>query len=63
LLSDFWPHGEVTQRYGVFNAKLGRPDRAIFLVDKQGVVRWAKRYEPGILPDNAEVLQALDQLT
>ncbi len=62
LVSDFWPHGQVAQAYGVFNSQLGRSDRAIFVVDKQGIVRWKKRYEPGVLPDNAELLAELKKL-
>jgi peroxiredoxin len=41
LLSDFWPHGEVTQRYGVFDETKGRPRRSSYVVDKRGLVRWA----------------------
>ena len=41
LLSDFWPHGEVTQRYGVFDETKGRPRRSSYVVDKHGLVRWA----------------------
>lgn len=62
LVADFWPHGEVAQKYGVFNPKLGRPDRSIFIVDKQGIIRWVKLYEPGILPDNADLLAELRKL-
>ncbi len=62
MLSDFWPHGDVAQKYGVFNQKLGRSDRAIFVVDKQGFLQWSKHYEPGVLPDNAEVLAELRKL-
>jgi len=40
LLSDFWPHGEAAATYGVFNAKLGRPDRSTFIIDRAGVLRW-----------------------
>lgn len=39
LLSDFWPHGEVSATYGVFNVKLGCPDRSTFIIDRAGVVR------------------------
>lgn len=39
LLSDFWPHGEVAQAYGVFNAERGTAVRASFLLDAGGVVR------------------------
>ncbi len=41
LLSDFWPHGEVARDYGVFNEERGTPDRSTFIVDKEGVLRWA----------------------
>ena len=41
LLSDFWPHGEVTQRYDVFDDAKGRPRRSSYVVDKHGLVRWA----------------------
>jgi peroxiredoxin len=47
LLSDFWPHGEVAQRYGVFNEKTGFANRGTFLVDKDGIVRFAEMYGPG----------------
>jgi alkyl hydroperoxide reductase subunit AhpC len=63
LVADFWPHGEVSKRYGVFSEKLGRSERAIFVVDKQGVLRWIKRCEPGVLPDNGELLAELRKLT
>jgi alkyl hydroperoxide reductase subunit AhpC len=62
LVSDFWPHGQTAQAYGVFNSQFGRSERAIFVVDMQGVVRWKKLYEPGVLPDNAELLAELEKL-
>ena len=36
LLSDFHPHGEVAQKYGVFRPREGFSERAIFVIDKQG---------------------------
>jgi peroxiredoxin (alkyl hydroperoxide reductase subunit C) len=39
VLSDFWPHGEVTTRYGAFNRKTGAADRETFVVDASGIVR------------------------
>ena len=47
LLSDFWPHGEVAQAYGVFLADKGLAVRGTFLVDKSGVVRFAEVNGPG----------------
>lgn len=55
LLADFFPHGEVTRRYGLWNPDRGLGRRAIFIIDRAGIVRWAKVYERG-LPDNEELL-------
>ncbi|WP_129839778.1 peroxiredoxin [Streptomyces sp. RFCAC02] len=40
LLSDFWPHGEVSRAYGVFDEEKGCAVRGTFIVDKEGLVRW-----------------------
>ncbi|QKW49677.1 peroxiredoxin [Streptomyces buecherae] len=40
LLSDFWPHGEVSRAYGVFDGEKGCAVRGTFVIDKEGVVRW-----------------------
>lgn len=47
LLADFWPHGEVAQRYGVFNETAGIANRGTFLVDTDGIVRFAEMNQPG----------------
>ena len=47
LLADFWPHGAVAQAYGVFNAERGFANRGTFLIDKDGVVRFAEMISPG----------------
>jgi peroxiredoxin len=39
VLSDFWPHGEVTRRYGAFNEETGSARRNTFVLDGDGVVR------------------------
>ena len=62
LLSDFHPHGEVAQKYGVFRAKDGISERAVFVVDKQGKVAWSKVYQIPELPSNDDVFQALQGL-
>ncbi|MEU7030658.1 peroxiredoxin [Streptomyces sp. SBR177] len=41
LLSDFWPHGEVSRAYGVFDEAKGCAVRGTFLVDRTGTVRWS----------------------
>jgi mycoredoxin-dependent peroxiredoxin len=47
LLSDFWPHGQVAQAYGVFNEEAGLANRGTFLIDTSGVIRYAEVNAPG----------------
>lgn len=47
LLADFWPHGEVAQRYGAFNDEAGFANRGTYLVDKDGIVRYTELNSPG----------------
>jgi len=47
LLSDFWPHGAVARDYGVLNEKTGAAVRGTFLVDADGMIRFAERLGPG----------------
>ena len=47
LLSDFWPHGETAKAYGVFFEKAGMATRGTFLVDLEGIVRFAEVNGPG----------------
>lgn len=62
LLSDSYPHGEVAQKYGVFRDKDGISERAVFLIDKQGRIRWSKVYDIPELPKNEELLKELANL-
>ena len=39
--SDFWPHGEASKAYGVFNEETGAPRRGTFLIDREGTVIWS----------------------
>jgi peroxiredoxin len=62
LLSDFHPHGEVAQKYGVFRPREGFSERAIFLIDREGRIAWSKVYGIPEQPKNDEVFAALDRL-
>ena len=53
LLADFWPHGEVARAYGVFNDISGMANRGTFLIDKEGVVRFAEMNAPGEARDQS----------
>lgn len=46
ILSDFWPHGEVSRAYGVFNEGAGAANRGTYVIDREGVLRW--KVEQGI---------------
>lgn len=61
LCSDFWPHGQVCQQYGVL-AKNGASERAVFVVDQIGKVRYKRIYRAGQKPDLEETLAALRNL-
>ncbi len=41
LLSDFWPHGDASRSYGVFNPQKGLAGRGTFLIDAEGTVAWS----------------------
>ena len=63
LLSDYWPHGAIGKAYGVFNEERGMDKRAAFIIDKDGVIRYAKEYAPGTIPECKELLEELKKLT
>lgn len=41
VLSDFEPKGEVGRKYGVYNEELGIEQRALFVIDSDGIIRWS----------------------
>jgi peroxiredoxin (alkyl hydroperoxide reductase subunit C) len=53
ILSDFWPHGEVARSYGAFNEVSGYANRATFLVDRDGIIRFSDMLEPGEARDSS----------
>ena len=61
LLCDFHPHGDVARRYGVYRENDGISERAIFVVDEQGKIAWAKTYAIPEQPDTTELLDFLKQ--
>ncbi|MER5221911.1 MULTISPECIES: peroxiredoxin [Streptomyces] len=62
LLSDFWPHGEVSRAYGVFDEDKGCAVRGTFIIDKEGVVRWTVVNGLPDARDLNEYVKALDTL-
>ncbi|MFJ1763847.1 peroxiredoxin [Amycolatopsis sp. NPDC088138] len=62
LLSDFWPHGDVARSYGVFNEQAGLAVRGTFLIDTEGVVRFAEVNAPGEARDQQGWKKAVAEL-
>ncbi|MEW2508753.1 peroxiredoxin [Streptomyces sp. NPDC046870] len=62
LLSDFWPHGNVSRAYGVFDEDKGCAVRGTFVIDKEGVVRWTVVNGLPDARDLNDYVQALDTL-
>lgn len=61
ILSDFHPKGSVAQAYGIYNEDVGIARRAVFIIDKDGIVRYQQVYTKG-LPDVDELLAEVDKL-
>ncbi len=59
LLSDFWPHGAIAESYGIFRGDDGYSERAVFILDADGIVRWSKVYPISDVPDMGEILEQL----
>ncbi|MEN9923794.1 MAG: hypothetical protein RIS09_1308 [Actinomycetota bacterium] len=59
LLSDFWPHGEVSRAYGVFNEERGMAIRGTFVIDREGIVRWSVINQPGDARSTSAYREAL----
>ena len=63
LLSDHWPHGEVSRKYGIFNEDAGASIRGTFIIDKAGVVQYVVVNQIPDGRDPAEYEKALASLT
>ena len=61
LLSDFYPHGAVAERYGVLRED-GTSERALFIVDKLGTVRYIDIHDIDEQPDNDVLLEELRRI-
>jgi peroxiredoxin len=63
LLADFEPKGAVSRAYGAYRAKDGFSERAIFLIDGDGVIRWSYLSPVNVNPGVDGVLTALESLS
>jgi peroxiredoxin len=63
VLADFEPKGEVARKYGVYRQQDGTSERALFVLDDQGVIRWSYCSPVGVNPGADGILEALESLT
>src|SRR5512136_1978516 len=61
LLSDFYPHGRVAEMYGVLRPE-GYTERAIYVIDRQGIIRYVDVHDIDEQPDNDELLRLLAEI-
>jgi peroxiredoxin len=62
LLSDFEPKGEVARRYGVYRRQDGTSERALFVIDGAGIIRWSYVSPVGVNPGADGILTALEAI-
>ena len=62
LLADFEPKGKVAKMYGVYDEKEGQAQRAIFVLDESGVIRWNYLSPVGLNPGADGILDALENI-
>lgn len=58
VLSDFWPHGETARRYGVLRTD-GTAERALFIIDKAGIIQFILVSDINRRPDLGAIVEAL----
>lgn len=60
LLADFEPKGAVSKKYGAYNDKEGQSERALFVIDEEGIIQWSYLSPDGINPGADGILDTLD---
>ena len=63
LLADFEPKGAVARRYGVYREAEGTTERALFVIDGAGIIRWSYVSPVGVNPGADGILEALESMT
>ncbi|MBV9573808.1 MAG: redoxin domain-containing protein [Acidobacteriales bacterium] len=62
LLADFEPKGAVSRKYGAYRESNGFSERALFVIDKEGVIAWSYNSPVAVNPGADGILQALENL-
>ena len=61
VLSDFWPHGKAASAYGVLRSD-GTAERAIFIIDRQGIIRYIDVHDINSRPPLEGIINELEKL-
>ena len=62
LLADFEPKGAVARKYGAYREQEGTSERALFVIDGEGVIRWSYRSPVGVNPGADGIIAALEAM-
>ena len=62
LLSDFEPKGDVAKKYGVYDEKEGEAKRALFVIDRNGIIQWSYISPMAINPGADGIIEALENM-
>ena len=63
LLADFEPKGEVAKKFGAYNFQAGLSERALFVIDAEGMIHWSHLSPDGVNPGADGILSALESLS
>lgn len=61
-MSDFHPKGEIAKAYGVYNEERGTANRSVFVIDKEGIVRFKRVYSDMSEFSTSDILAEVDKL-
>jgi glutaredoxin len=61
LLSDFWPHGQVAEKFGVLRSD-GTSERAIFVIDSDGIICYIDIHDIDEQPSNDVLISVLRRI-
>lgn len=61
-LSDWEPKGQMSRAYGLWNPERGASQRAVLIIDKEGIIRYRRTYTAPNLPDMEEIVREVQQL-
>ncbi len=63
LLADFEPKGAVARKYGAYDEKEGQCERALFVIDGNGIIRWSYLSPILVNPGADGIIEALETIT